>query len=110
MRFARAHVEYQPLGVVGIIAPWNYPLKLALGPLATAIAAGNRVMIKPSELTPARASPGGVVASVPEDQVAVVTGAPDGAAFAALPFDHLFFTGTPRRRAVMRAAARTWCR
>ena len=53
MRFGRAHVEYQPLGVIGIIAPWNYPLSLALMPLATALAAGNRAMIKPSELTPA---------------------------------------------------------
>src|SRR5262245_10330612 len=53
MRFGRARVEYQPLGVVGIVAPWNYPLSLALMPLATALAAGNRAMIKPSELTPA---------------------------------------------------------
>ena len=61
MRFARAHVEYQPLGVVGIVAPWNYPLSLALMPLATALAAGNRAMIKPSELTPATSdAPGGV--------------------------------------------------
>ena len=53
MRFARAYVEYQPLGVVGIVAPWNYPFSLALMPLATALAAGNRAMIKPSEFTPA---------------------------------------------------------
>src|SRR5262245_51992925 len=53
MRLGRASVEYQPLGVVGIVAPWNYPLSLALMPLATALAAGNRAMIKPSELTPA---------------------------------------------------------
>ena len=53
MRFAREHVEYRPLGVVGIVAPWNYPLSLALMPLATALAAGNRAMISPSELTPA---------------------------------------------------------
>ena len=52
-RFGRARIEYQPLGVVGIMAPWNYPLGLALMPLATAIAAGNRAMIKPSEITPA---------------------------------------------------------
>ena len=55
MRLARAHVEYQPLGVVGIVAPWNYPFSLALMPLATALAAGNRAMIKPSELTRRRA-------------------------------------------------------
>ena len=109
MRFARAHVEYQPLGVVGIIAPWNYPLSLALMPLATALAAGNRAMIKPSELTPATSD--ALVALVAqtfrEDEVTVVTGdASIGAAFAALPFDHLFFTGsTAVGRAVMRAAS-----
>src|SRR5262245_39671881 len=53
MRLGRAYVEYQPLGVIGIVSPWNYPLSLALMPLATALAAGNRAMIKPSELTPA---------------------------------------------------------
>ena len=109
MRFARAHVEYQPLGVVGIVAPWNYPLSLALMPLATALAAGNRAMIKPSELTPATSD--ALVALVAEtfseDEVTVVTGdASIGAAFAALPFDHLFFTGsTAVGRAVMRAAS-----
>ena len=109
MRFARAHVEYQPLGVIGIVAPWNYPFSLALMPLATALAAGNRAMIKPSELTPATSDV--LVALVRDtfsaDEVAVVTGdASIGAAFAALPFDHLFFTGsTPVGRAVMRAAS-----
>jgi len=109
MRFARAHVEYQPLGVIGIIAPWNYPMSLALMPLATALAAGNRVMIKPSELTPATSD--ALVALVAqtfsEDEVTVVTGdASIGAAFAAVPFDHLFFTGsTAVGRAVMRAAS-----
>ena len=52
MRAGSARVEYQPLGVVGVMAPWNYPLVLALMPVATAIAAGNRVMLKPSEFTP----------------------------------------------------------
>ena len=109
MRFARAHVEYQPLGIIGIVAPWNYPLSLALMPLATALAAGNRAMIKPSELTPATSD--ALVALVaqtfPGDEVTVVTGDPSiGAAFAALPFDHLFFTGsTAVGRAVMRAAS-----
>ena len=109
MRFARAHVEFQPLGVVGIIAPWNYPLSLALMPLATAFAAGNRAMIKPSELTPATS---GLLAALiaqtfSEEEVTVATGgASIGAAFAALPFDHLFFTGsTAVGRAVMRAAS-----
>ena len=109
MRLGRAHVEYQPLGVVGIVAPWNYPFSLALMPLATALAAGNRAMIKPSEFTPATSD---VLAALiaetfSEDEVAVVTGdASVGAAFAALPFDHLFFTGsTAVGRAVMRAAS-----
>src|SRR5262245_25342949 len=108
MRFARAYVEHQPLGVIGIIAPWNYPLSLALTPLATALAAGNRAMIKPSELTPATSD--ALAALVGDifspDEVAVVLGdAPVGAAFAALPSDHLFFTGsTAVGRAVMRAA------
>jgi coniferyl-aldehyde dehydrogenase len=109
MHFARASVEYQPLGVVGIVAPWNYPVSLALMPLATALAAGNRAMIKPSELTPATSD---VLVSLvsetfSEDEVTVVTGdAVIGAAFAALPFDHLFFTGSsPVGRAVMRAAS-----
>lgn len=109
MRPGSAWVEYQPLGVVGIISPWNYPVSLALMPLATAIAAGNRTMIKPSELTPATADLlARLLAEIfPEDQVAVVTGdAAIGAAFSALPFDHLVFTGsTPVGRAVMRAAS-----
>jgi coniferyl-aldehyde dehydrogenase len=109
MRLARAYVEYQPLGVVGIVAPWNYPFSLALMPLATALAAGNRAMIKPSEFTPATSEllAAMLADTFSEDDVAVVTGdASVGAAFAALPFDHLFFTGsTAVGRAVMRAAS-----
>jgi coniferyl-aldehyde dehydrogenase len=108
-RFASARIEYQPLGVIGIIAPWNYPLSLALMPLATAIAAGNRAMIKPSEFTPqtSRLLARLLAETFPDEQVAVATGdAAVGAAFAALPFDHLLFTGsTPVGRAVMRAAS-----
>ena len=106
---ARSYVVYQPLGVVGIISPWNYPLSLALMPLATALAAGNRVMLKPSEFTPATSGLlaqmlGGIFAP---DQVAVVNGdAAVGAAFTALPFDHIVFTGSTQvGRAVMQAAA-----
>ena len=106
---ASAQVVYQPLGVVGIIVPWNYPLYLAIGPLIGALAAGNRVMLKMSESTPAT---GLLLKSLlaqifPEDQVAVVLGEAEvGMAFSRLPFDHLLFTGsTSVGRHVMRAAA-----
>jgi coniferyl-aldehyde dehydrogenase len=105
----KALVLYQPLGVVGIMSPWNYPISLTLTPLATAIAAGDRAMIKPSEFTPKTTE---LLAAVlreifAEEQVAVATGGPEvGAAFAALPFDHLVFTGSTNvGRAVMRAAS-----
>ncbi len=105
----RAEILVQPLGVIGIVAPWNYPVNLALAPLIAALAAGNRVMLKPSELTP-RASElmAKMLAELfPEDKVAVVQGGPDvGAAFVDLHFDHLFFTGsTAVGRKVMLAAA-----
>jgi coniferyl-aldehyde dehydrogenase len=106
---ARAWVSYQPLGVVGIVSPWNYPVSLALQPLATAIAAGNRAMIKPSELAPASSAfLAKIIADAfPQEQVAVVTGGAEVARdFAALPFDHLIFTGsTSVGRAVMKAAS-----
>jgi len=106
---ARAQLRHRPLGVVGVIAPWNYPVNLALVPLATAIAAGNHVFLKPSELTPhTSAFLRALLAEVfPADRVAVAEGdAGVGAAFAALPFDHLVFTGsTAVGRKVMAAAA-----
>ena len=106
---ARAQVRPVPLGVVGVIAPWNYPVNLALIPLATAIAAGNHVYLKPSEHTPrTSAFLRELLAEVfSTDRVAVATGGADlGAAFAALPFDHLVFTGsTAVGRKVMAAAA-----
>jgi coniferyl-aldehyde dehydrogenase len=100
----------QPLGVVGIISPWNYPYQLALAPAVAALAAGNRVMIKPSELTPrfsgllARI----VAESFDEGEMAVVIGdAQTGKSFTELPFDHLFFTGsTAVGRMVAQAAAK----
>jgi coniferyl-aldehyde dehydrogenase len=105
----RAWIEYQPKGVVGIIAPWNFPGYLALGPLIAALAAGNRAMIKMSEYAPhATAAVRDLLAECfAEDEVAVVGGDVEvGKAFAALPFDHLVFTGsTEVGRAVMRAAA-----
>ena len=104
-----AQVFYQPLGVIGVIVPWNYPIFLALGPLIGALAAGNRVMIKMSESTPATSQlMKELLASVfPEDQVAVVLGEADvGAAFSRLPFDHLLFTGaTSIGRHILHAAA-----
>ncbi len=106
---ASAKVVYQPLGVVGIIVPWNYPLFLAIGPMIGALAAGNRVMLKLSESTPAT---GDLLKRLfaqlfPEDLVAVVLGEADvGIAFSSLPFDHLLFTGaTSVGKHVMRAAA-----
>jgi coniferyl-aldehyde dehydrogenase len=106
---ARARILYQPVGVVGIISPWNYPFQLAVAPLVAALSAGNRVMLKPSELTPRTADflSELLAAIFPADQVATVTGGPDtGRAFAGLPFDHLFYTGsTAVGRMVMKAAA-----
>ncbi|UCJ17449.1 coniferyl aldehyde dehydrogenase [Pseudomonas sp. MM211] len=106
---ASARVIYQPLGVVGIIVPWNYPLFLAIAPLVGALAAGNRVMLKLSEATPQTSQRlKDMLAGIfPEDLVSVVLGEADvGMAFAKLPFDHLLFTGaTSIGRHVMRAAA-----
>ena len=106
---ARAQVQPQPLGVVGIIAPWNYPVNLALMPLVSAIAAGNHVYLKPSEHTPRTAQwMHALLAEVfPADRAAVALGGADvGSAFSALPFDHLLFTGsTAVGRKVMAAAA-----
>ncbi|HEY2517224.1 MAG TPA: coniferyl aldehyde dehydrogenase [Polyangiaceae bacterium] len=106
---ATAEVVFQPLGVIGIISPWNYPVQLALAPLVGAIAAGNRAMIKPSELVPhtSEALAALVAEAFSPDQVTVVTGGADvGEAFTKLPFDHLVFTGSTRiGKVVMRAAA-----
>lgn len=106
---ASAKVVYQPLGVVGVIVPWNYPLYLAIGPMIGALAAGNRVMLKMSESTPATGKLlRELLAEIfPEEQVAVVLGDVEtGIAFSQLPFDHLLFTGsTSVGRQVMRAAA-----
>jgi coniferyl-aldehyde dehydrogenase len=106
---AQTEIVPQPLGVVGIIVPWNYPLYLAIGPLTDALAAGNRVMIKMSELTPRFSAlfEELIARAFPDREVVVVNGGPDvGRAFSALPFDHLLFTGsTAVGHEVMRAAA-----
>jgi len=106
---ARAHVEYQPKGVVGVISPWNFPVNLTFTPLAGIFAAGNRAMIKPSEFTPRTSE---LMARMfrqayDETEVAAFTGGPEvGAAFSKLAFDHLLFTGaTNIAYHVMRAAA-----
>lgn len=105
----KARVLPQPKGVVGIISPWNYPVQLAITPLASALAAGNRVLLKPSELTPATSELMAKMISetFDPDHVHVVTGGPEvGEAFTKLPLDHLLFTGSTRLgRIVMRAAS-----
>ncbi len=107
---AKARVEYQPKGVVGIISPWNFPVNLTFAPLAGVLAAGNRAMIKPSEYTPATSAlmKELIAEAFDELEVAVVTGGPElGKAFSELPFDHLVFTGgTAIGRHVMAAAAK----
>ena len=106
---AAAYALPQPLGVVGVISPWNYPVQLALIPVVSALAAGNRVMLKPSERTPATSALLAelVAGYFREDELAVVQGnAAVGGMFASLPFDHLFFTGsTDAGRHVAIAAA-----
>ncbi|HEY0096507.1 MAG TPA: coniferyl aldehyde dehydrogenase, partial [Archangium sp.] len=106
---SRAFYQYQPLGVVGVIGAWNYQLLLTLGPLVDALAAGNHVMLKPSEITPRSAE---VISRIiaeafPPEYVTCVTGGPEVASdFSALPFDLLFFTGSTRvGELVMKAAA-----
>jgi coniferyl-aldehyde dehydrogenase len=99
----------QPLGVVGVIAPWNYPIFMALGPAVGALAAGNRVMIKPSELTPnTSALMAKMVAEffAPEEMTVVTGDVNVARLFSALPFDHLVFTGSTQvGRQVAQAAA-----
>ena len=106
---ASARIEYQPLGTVGCISPWNFPVNLVMAPLGGILAAGNRAMIKPSEHTPSTSD---VTKQMFEEffdkeEIAVFTGDPEvGAAFSSLPFDHLIFTGgTAIAKHVMRAAS-----
>ena len=106
---SRTKIIHQPLGVVGIIGAWNYPVLLTLSPLANAIAAGNHVIVKPSEFAPATAETLRQMISeaFPEEYVAVVIGGREVAsACSALPFDHILFTGSQGvAKLVMNAAA-----
>jgi len=93
----RSRIVRQPVGVVGVISPWNYPFQLAILPAVAALAAGNRVLLKPSELTPGTSAllKRLVAADFAADEFAVINGdAGVGEAFSRLPFDHLFFTGS----------------
>jgi len=104
-----ARIVPQPLGVAGVVSPWNYPVQLALAPAIGALAAGNRVMLKPSEVTPATSAllAEAIAQRFAPDEFTVVIGDADtGAEFTRLPFDHLFFTGsTAVGRIVAMAAA-----
>lgn len=106
---AKLRVEYQPLGTVGVISPWNFPVTLTFGPLGSIFAAGNRAMIKPSEFTPKTSElmKKMFAEQFSEDEVAIFSGGPEvGEAFSSLPFDHLLFTGaTSIAKHVMRAAS-----
>jgi len=106
---AKARVEYRPKGVVGILGTWNFPINTTFSPLTGALAAGNRVIIKFSEVAPATAALMGrlIADSFDETELATVSGGPEvGAAFSALPFDHLCFTGSATiGKRVMKAAA-----
>jgi len=106
---ATARIHYQPKGVIGIMTPWNVPVNMIFSPLADAIGAGNRVMIKPSEFTPKTAE---VMQRLfreyfEDSEISIVTGGAEvGAAFSSLAFDHLIFTGaTSIGKLVMKAAA-----
>ena len=106
---AKAKVEYRPKGVVGILGTWNFPINTTFSPLTGALAAGNRVIIKFSEVAPATAALMGrlIADSFDETELATVSGGPEvGAAFSALAFDHLCFTGSATiGKRVMKAAA-----
>jgi coniferyl-aldehyde dehydrogenase len=106
---AKACVQYQPKGVIGIMTPWNVPVNMIFSPLADVLGAGNRAMIKPSEFTPHTAELMQQLFAqyFEESEVCVVSGGPEvGAAFSSLQLDHIIFTGaTGIGRLVMKAAA-----
>ncbi len=100
-------VQFQPLGIVGIVVPWNFPINLSLGPIATALAAGNKIMVKLSEYTPETNSVIRQVLSPLSEKITVIEGELEVAkAFVSLPFNHILFTGsTSVGKQVMKAAA-----
>ncbi len=104
-----SYIHYEPKGVVLIISPWNFPINLTLGPLVSAIAAGNCVMLKPSEHTPhASAIMKKIITELfEESEVALIEGDVEvSTALLKLPFNHIFFTGAPEiGKVVMKAAA-----
>lgn len=105
-----SYVQYEPKGVCLIISPWNYPFNLAIGPLVSAIAAGNTAIIKPSEITPNTSELIDTLVGelFPEDEVAVIQGGIDTSThLLSIPFDHIFFTGSPAvGKIVMQAASK----
>lgn len=108
--FTQSWIECQPRGRVLIVAPWNFPLNLCFGPLVSALAAGNTVILKPSEMTPTVSTVMAevIAATFMPDEVALFEGSlPTSTALLELPFDHIFFTGSPQvGKVVMAAAAR----
>ncbi|PHN07118.1 aldehyde dehydrogenase family protein [Flavilitoribacter nigricans DSM 23189 = NBRC 102662] len=107
---SRSYVEYEPKGVCLLISPWNFPINLTFGPLVGAIAAGNTVIVKPSEFTPhcSRLMAKIIADLFPEKEITLVQGAVETSTrLLELPFDHIFFTGSPKvGKVVMAAAAR----
>ena len=106
----KSWIQYQPLGVVGNISPWNFPFNLTLSPLADILSAGNRVMLKPSELTPSCSEliKKMITEYFDETEISVFLGGPEmGKLFSELKFDHLLFTGgTTIGKYVMQSAAK----
>src|SRR4026208_2526837 len=93
----RSRIVFHPLGVVGVVVPWNYPLYLAIGPVVSALAAGNRILVQMSEAAPATGElPARLVAEHFAPSLLVVVNGDAGLAraFVSLPFDHLLFTGS----------------
>jgi aldehyde dehydrogenase (NAD+) len=108
MMGTKGYMQYEPKGRCLIVSPWNYPVNLSLGPLVSAIAAGNTAIIKPSEMTPHAAA---IISKIVREvfdpsEVTVIEGdAPVAQALLELPFDHIFFTGSPAIGKVVMAAA-----